>query len=158
MKLADDADLLRSWDYEKNSIIGLNPETLKSKSNNKAWWKCPQGHSWQREIYRQAEKRTCPYCCNKQVLVGYNDLCTLFPEIAKEWDHERNGSVTPDSIVPGHNKKVWWICPRCGRSYQAPPNRRTSQGSGCRKCADRAVWTIRRTNRDRNNGQMFLSI
>ena len=135
MKLADDADLLRSWDYDKNSIIGLSPETLKSKSNKKAWWKCPKGHSWQREIYRQSEKRTCPYCCNKQVLVGYNDLCTLFPDIAKEWDSEKNLGKDICTYVKGSSQRIWWICSKCHHSWITSIRARTLRGSGCPQCA-----------------------
>ena len=90
MRLTDDIDLMKEWDYEKNSLIGLAPEKLLSKSNKKAWWKCKKGHSWQMEIFHRSDGRKCPYCTNRRVLIGFNDLNTLFPDIAKEWNDEKN--------------------------------------------------------------------
>ena len=152
-----DAHLLAEWDYEKNGA--KRPEDFAPQSGAKVWWRCVTcGYEWEAKIANRSHGRGCPCCANRVVVKGVNDLATLYPELAKEWDYERNGILMPDSIVPGHNAKVWWKCPKCGCSYQAPPNRRTSQGSGCRKCADQAIWTIRRTNQDKNNGQIFLPI
>ena len=39
-----------------------------------------------------------------------NDLETKFPDIAKEWDYEKNAPLTPKQILAGSNKKVWWLC------------------------------------------------
>lgn len=152
-----DVQLLAEWNYEKNGA--KRPDDFAPQSSATVWWRCAVcGYEWEAKISNRSHGRGCPCCANRVVVKGINDLATRYPELAKEWDYERNGGTTPDSIVPGHNKKVWWICPKCGRSYQAPPNRRTSQGSGCRKCAEQAIWTIRRAKHDRNNGQMFLSI
>ena len=90
-----------------------------------------------------------------------NDLYTLNPILAQEWDYERNGGLTPDLVVPGHNTKVWWKCSTCGQSSQAPPCRRALQDSGCRKCADKNNWTIRRVKAARkecDKGQLFFDI
>ena len=38
-------------------------------------------------------------------------LSVTHPDIASEWHPEKNGSVTPEQVVAGSNKKVWWICP-----------------------------------------------
>ena len=32
----------------------------------------------------------CPYCSNKKVLAGYNDLATVSPKIASEWSKKNN--------------------------------------------------------------------
>ena len=56
------------------------------------------------------------------------------PEIAKEWDYERNNGSLPSQIKPHSNKKYYWICPICGNSYPAYPGNRVN-GSGCPKCA-----------------------
>ena len=38
----------------------------------------------------------------------YN-LKTLYPEIIKEWDYEKN-EILPENVAPKSGKKVWWIC------------------------------------------------
>ena len=66
------------------------------------------------------------------LIVGVNDLATKYPEIASEWDYEKNGELTPQHTYCNSNKKVWWIG-ACGHSYMANPNNRT-HGSGCPYC------------------------
>ena len=40
-----------------------------------------------------------------KLIPGINDLQTRFPELAQEWDFERN-STTPSEIIPHSDKKV----------------------------------------------------
>ena len=49
-----------------------------------------------------------------KLVVGVNDLASQCPEVAAEWDYEKNGDVTPDGISYGSKKKAWWVCPDCG--------------------------------------------
>ena len=39
----------------------------------------------------------------------YN-LEVLFPDLAKEWHHSKNGDQKPFYITPGSGRKVWWLC------------------------------------------------
>lgn len=38
---------------------------------------------------------SCPYCKDRKLLRGYNDLATAYPELVAEWDFERNGDLGP---------------------------------------------------------------
>lgn len=67
-----------------------------------------------------------------------NSLSSRSPEIAAEWDYTRNHGLTPEMFSYGTNKKVWWICGKCGFSYSAAISSRTG-GSGCRACAGKVV-------------------
>ena len=60
-------------------------------------------------------------------------LATKYPEIAKEWNYERNGNFKPEHIAPKSSKKVWWKCIKCGHEWLTDPNHR-SRGQGCPKC------------------------
>ena len=40
-----------------------------------------------------------PYCGDRKVLKGYNDLRTTHPEIAREWNKERNGDPKPTDVI-----------------------------------------------------------
>ena len=55
------------------------------------------------------------------------------PEIALEWDYEKNYPKTPDKIGHGSTKKCWWICKK-GHSYSARVDHRTIMRSGCPYC------------------------
>lgn len=53
-------------------------------------------------------------------------LASKYPQLAQEWDYERNGDLTPSSITPGSHLKVYWICPTCGHSYSMRVSNRTA--------------------------------
>ena len=60
----------------------------------------------------------------------------VYPDLAKEWDIEKNGDLTPDKVKPHSDICVWWICPECGLSYSTSVGHR-SYGTGCRLCGRR---------------------
>ena len=129
-----DAQLLEEWDYEKNG--DLKPEDFTINSTRIVWWKCSKcGYSFQKKIQnRVANHKGCPVCNNKVIIQGTNDLETTDPELAKEWDYEKNYPLLPSQISRGSGKSVWWICP-LGHSYKTTPNKRTSGiGTGCPIC------------------------
>jgi len=127
--------LLQEWNYEKNGV--LLPKHFTRASEKKVWWKCSKcGYEWMAKISNREHGRGCPCCAHRVVVKGVNDLESQFPHLAKEWNDEKNGDLRPCDFVVGSNKSVWWKCSVCQYEYQAPINRRTSQNSGCRKCAD----------------------
>ena len=65
---------------------------------------------------------------------GVDDFETLYPELAKEWDYERNEGVLPSQIKPFTNKKFYWHCFKCEISYFTYPGNRV-KGHGCPNCA-----------------------
>lgn len=40
-----------------------------------------------------------------------NRLSSLYPELLKEWDYQKNDR-SPDSYPFGSHKKAWWVCPK----------------------------------------------
>ena len=84
--------LKEDWDFEKNEI---DPTTLLPMSNIKVFWKCKEGHSYATRISDRTSKGNgCPFCSNKRVLEGINDLATTNPDIAKEWHPTKNLPLT----------------------------------------------------------------
>jgi hypothetical protein len=130
-------DIAAEWDYNKNG--GLRPEDFYYGSTKKAWWLCVKGHSWHTQI-RLRQRCGCPYCAGNLADPGVNDLLTLYPDVAAEWDTERNGDLLPHNVTAYSNKKTWWFC-KMGHSWQAVVTSRTSQGTGCPYCAKQAVLT-----------------
>ncbi len=127
--------LAAEWHPTKNG--NLTPNEVITGFGKKYWWKCSKcGHEWQATIvHRKFSKSGCPLCANKATVTGINDLKTKFPNIAKEWDYEKNAPLIPEEIHSGSNKKVWWICSICGKSWQATVSSRTHYNhDGCRSC------------------------
>ena len=56
------------------------------------------------------------------------------PEIAKEWNYEKNVNLKPEHFAANSNKKVWWKCSK-GHEWQAVIASRNSGGCGCPYCA-----------------------
>lgn len=130
-------ELAKEWHPIKN---GKNtPNQFLSGSNYKAWWQCEKGHEWQTTItHRTHEGNDCPICQNRKFLSGYNDLKTLSPHIAEEWDYEKN-TITPEEVLNGTNKtKYWWKC-KNGHSWQATPYSRTHKNTGCPVCSNKSI-------------------
>lgn len=128
--------LAKEWNYERNGA--LRPEMVVSGSMRKVWWRCARGHEWQAIIYSRAQGADCPVCSGKKIVAGINDFATLYPEVAREWDHEKNGVLKPTEIGGASNRRVWWSCPQ-GHSYKAVVASRTSGESGCPYCGGKRV-------------------
>lgn len=112
-------ELEHYWD-EQNNTGNLADYTPSAHYN--AHWRCKQNHTWQRSIREQVKsvkayrsgadgkrKGICPYCSQKRVSSGYN-LEEVCPEIAQQWNYNKNGTVTPRDVMPYSQRKVWWVC------------------------------------------------
>lgn len=142
----DRPDILNEWDYEKNGE--MTPANTLPHSNKKVWWKCSSGHSWEAKIETKVELgNSCPYCANYYIQSGFNDLKTLFPKVAKEWDYEKNGDLRPENVGAGTDKKVYWICSKDNsHKWQASVVSRThgtgkKKPLGCPVCSNKQVLT-----------------
>lgn len=132
--LSNNKTLMMEWNYKKNNELGIKPTDFSIKSKDKVWWKCSKGHEWESSIYnRTNHNRNCPYCANQKILSGYNDLETLNPELAKEWNFERN-EMLPNQVGLGTSKKYWWKCER-GHEWEASVDNRNRMKVGCPYCS-----------------------
>ena len=135
--LIDNAELMAEWNWEKNNELGFDPKVLTLGSNKKVWWKCSKAHEWQARIADRRNGNGCPYCSGRYAIKGENDLQTVNPTLAKEWNYEKNNELTPVEVTPYSSKKVWWKCNK-GHEWQATINHRNN-GSGCPYCAGQKV-------------------
>ena len=82
----------------------------------------------------------------EQKYLESHNLAVTYPEIAREWDIEKNGDISPALVLPSSSKKYWWICPN-KHSYSASPSNRThGKGSGCPYCSDPARKVLKGFN------------
>ena len=114
---------------------GWDPTTVTRGAKQKLPWKCSLGHTWKATANNRTNAwhaQGCPYCANKRVWQGFNDLATLFPEVAKEahgWD--------PSQVAAGsssHTRK--WKCSSCSHEWETTPNSRAGQEAGCPECSE----------------------
>ena len=129
-------ELLEQWDVQHN--LPLTPNQISYGSTKKVWWQCEKGHVWQTAVYtRTGSGSGCPVCAGKVTQVGVNDLATLFSELARQWHPTKNGSLTPEQVLPGSHRMVWWICER-NHEWRAQVKSRVA-GCGCPVCANREI-------------------
>lgn len=124
------------WHPSKNGV--LTPQEVTPYSNRYVWWFCDKGHEYRTAIaHRTQAESDCPYCKNRKVLAGFNDLATLEPKIAAQWHEELNGTLTPQMVTAGSHKKVWWQCSE-GHVWRAVIYSRTGgRKCGCPVCSGR---------------------
>jgi hypothetical protein len=125
-------EIAKEWDSSKN--LDEEPEFYTSGSNQRVWWLCNKGHSYQATIYdrtKQLKRRGCPYCSGKK-LSSKNSAVELYSELFKEW-HPTKNQFNKTDVSFGSRKKAWWKC-KNGHEYEARINHRVS-GSGCPYCS-----------------------
>lgn len=137
--IINDVQLMAEWNEEKNNPVGYFPYELTIGSGRKVWWKCEKGHEWQASIVsRTLHKTGCPYCSGRKAISGVNDLSTMYPDIAQEWNYEKNEEFLPSTISAGSGKKVWWRC-SLGHEWMATVEKRTKLKTGCPYCANKVI-------------------
>jgi hypothetical protein len=129
-------DLANEWHPTFNGDLHPSQFTAGSTAVD-IWWKCTKNHEYQMRIAKRAlHGYGCPYCSGRRTICGVNDLLTLLPEAAQEWDHDRNDR-SPESVKPGSEYKAWWKCRPRGHSYQLRIDRWVSAKCACPYCGGR---------------------
>ena len=103
-------ELAKEWHPTKNG--DLTPKNITAGFSKRIWWKCDKGddHEWVTSIANRLNKKTgCPFCSGRRSSKS-NSFSVKYPEIAKQWHPTKNGDLTPNDIVSGSQKKVWWKC------------------------------------------------
>ncbi len=112
---------------------GWDPTKVSLKSGVTKSWICDLGHKWTAKVSDRARGNGCPYCSNRRVLKGFNDLKTTHPELSEEADN-----WNPETVSFGSNTIKNWKC-KNEHSWKATPNSRSNQNSGCPYCSNNMV-------------------
>ena len=130
-------DLAAEWHPSKNKK--LKPSDCTISSGRRVWWRCKEGHEWQSVVSARTGKDNCgcPYCYGRYAIPGVNDLETVNPVLAREWNTDKNNGLQPSQVMPYTNRKVWWLCQK-GHEWQSTPNDRVA-GYNCPYCSNQAI-------------------
>jgi uncharacterized Zn-finger protein len=127
-----ETDLATTHPHLVNEAYGWDPTTISAGTQKSLEWKCSKGHIWKARPLRRIAGDGCSVCSNHQALIGYNDLATTHPEIAKQaygWD--------PTTVIAGTRKKLEWKC-ESGHIWITTGDARTS-GRNCIYCSHQKV-------------------
>lgn len=135
--------LSSEWDTAKN--VDISPEQIQAGSGKRIWWKCKNGHSWECSVAaRTYDGKECPVCRS----IGF-----LYPNLLKEWDHQRNTLIDPFNLSWGSSVKIWWLCEN-NHSWEVSVSSRTGRGSGCPVCARSSRAEAVRLNKLKKSGSL----
>ena len=124
--------LVKEWS-KRNAE--LSPDMVNQTSTENVWWHCSIcGNEYRAVIKSRVQGLCCPVCAERAVLPGYNDLATTDPELALEWDHEKNSDVQPFQVSRNAMRSVWWRG-ACGHEWKDRICNRTVEKAGCIYCA-----------------------
>lgn len=146
--------LAAQWHPTRNGM--LRPFDITAGSGKKVWWQDSVGHEWQAQVNNRANGSNCPYCSNRavlkgfndlakkhpvcagqMVLAGFNDMATTRPDLAAEWHPTLNAPLTPRDVFRSVAKKFWWM-DLLGHEWEASANER-SNGSNCPFCSGQRI-------------------
>ena len=131
-----------------NDLATVNPELAGEVSPNskikatevtagsgkKLLWMCNKSHDWEAAVYSRYNGRGCPYCTNRKLMLGFNDLATTNPQLAKEVSP--NSKIKATEVTVGSNKKILWRCNK-GHEWEATISDRSYHSNGCPYCSGR---------------------
>jgi hypothetical protein len=127
--------LLRSNPKVAKEAFGWDPSQVTFGHSEKKPWKCSLGHIWNAYPYSRTGKlkKGCPYCAGKAVWIGFNDLNSSHPKVAKQafgWD--------PRCFTAGSKKIMKWKCAK-GHLFDSRIQNRALKNTGCPACLGRLV-------------------
>jgi hypothetical protein len=127
-------DLVLEWSYELNAE---SPSNVYIASTKEYFWEGDCGHSWNQRLSNRLRGFGCTVCAGKDVVVGVNDLASLFPEIA-QYFHPLKNEKTAEEFIAGSSQKVWWYCD-LGHEYEACITNKTRHNTGCPICSNQLL-------------------
>lgn len=139
--------LANEWHPVKNS---LSSSDVTVSSNKKVWWLGECGHEWESSLVNRKKGNGCPICSGKKIFIGFNDMWTTNPELAKLLANPEDGY----KYTFMSNKRVDWKCNVC---QEVINNKQISsisvKGLSCSSCSDGVSYpekflfnTLKQTN------------
>ncbi len=136
--------LLEQWDHDRNSKNGNLPDNTTLRSHKLIWWRCRmcskgKVHSWQvfpKNRTKGKLTRGCP-CCVGQKLSECNSLEAVCPDVAADFDAEKNG-VSPAEVTSSASTEYSWLSDEPGAKKRTVAQRTsyTIQGSNAKQLLD----------------------
>lgn len=131
-------DAAALWHPTRNG--SLTPRDVLSGSKKKVWWVCKaQNHHYFAPILTQSRGSRCNICAGR-VVDEQNCMRTTRPDFARQFHPTKNGSLTPDLLMAGTSKRIFWLCEK-GHHWRATGANRVTCNTGCPYCSNAAVWT-----------------
>ena len=116
------------------------PGKLHKNSYLDSWWRCEKhGHTWRTKVEKRTRGETgCPFCSDRRVWQGFNDLWTKRPDLVDEIDFDKHSGLDPKQLLWVSHDEINWRCAE-GHTWPARLHLRSSNSNrkptGCPSCA-----------------------
>ena len=101
-------------------------------NHTKIYFYCSKGHTWDAVPASVLNGNGCPYCSNKRILIGYNDIFTTSPDIFKFLADKNDGY----KYTRWSNQRVDFKCTLCGHVQNRKIGTVAHRGFRCECCGD----------------------
>lgn len=138
--VADVPELLAAW------ADVADPAGVMVSSHRLARFECEKGHH-PRATPRAYLRSGCQFCRRDPNPPGQQRMLrSVLPEIAEQWHPTRNSAKhTPDTVLAGSKRTIWWLADCCGYEWQEPVESRNKykrqRCPRCRTILGSFAWT-----------------
>jgi G:T-mismatch repair DNA endonuclease (very short patch repair protein) len=101
-------NLIKQWNDSSNREHDIKTITVGSKKM--IVWNCDKGHQYSAIVSNRVKGSNCPYCANKKVLKGFNDIETLYPQLIEQWHPTKNKNKLISNYTKGSRELINWVC------------------------------------------------
>lgn len=147
-------EIVNIWDKEKNG--NLTPDMFTKGSEKYIWVICSEcGKSYRSKVKDIFNKNTtkCIHCSYFKLVRGVNDFKTMYPELADEYDYEKNAIALENLNLGERKNKFFWKCHVCGYNWKASIESRM-HSKYCPKCASSVGAKTRSLNKIKKEGSL----
>lgn len=137
-------DLASQIAYDLNldldGFVQTPAQEVHQHSGLDSWWRCQDhGHTWRTKVEKRTREGTgCPFCSDRRVWPGFNDLWTKRPDLVSEIDFDKHSGLDPKELLWVSHDEINWICSE-GHKWSAALHLRSSNSNrtptGCPNCA-----------------------
>lgn len=133
----------------------FDPRAISAMSAKSYWWICDRcGGHYKASVKERLKGKSCPCAIPEKPSVQKpirkeRSLAYLNPQLAEEWDYEKNGDLTPWDVGASSPLKVHWKCQtHPNHTWQAQINNRHYKGTPCPECKRSGVVSKRRKTKE----------
>lgn len=125
--------------YFEEDNCGKLKNSLFFSSENYIWRCNICNGKFEKKLVHYVTGRNCPYCFGNSLLKGGNDLASIFPEVKKIWDYDKN-EKGPENYTSKSHSVAHWLCSK-GHSYSQEISSKTQGGlDKCKICSPQMAY------------------
>jgi len=134
------AEIAYDLNNGQKGFVELAPDKVHKHSALDSWWRCKEyGHTWKTKVEKRTREGTgCPFCSDRRVWPGFNDLWTKRPDLVNEIDFDKHPGLDPKKLLWVSHDVLNWRCDQ-GHQWPAQLHLRSSNSNrkptGCPNCA-----------------------